>query len=91
MPFGPALQNDPQLDGIAYSVNVPLVVIFPILLLLFSVNQRLPSGPAAMSILSDSRAFCAVRYERYTAARGLSSPIRRADPRAPRGPRIGEG
>src|SRR5205814_2313558 len=35
-----------------YSVMVPLGVIRPILLVLFPVNQRLPSGPAV--ILKDS-------------------------------------
>ena len=34
--------------GRVYSVIVPLVVILPILLPLYSVNQRLPSGPAVM-------------------------------------------
>ena len=45
MPIGIAL-----LVGIRYSVIVPPVVIFPILLPLSSVNQRLPSGPLAMPI-----------------------------------------
>src|SRR5260370_41535911 len=34
--------------GIANSVTTPLVVMRPILLAPFSVNHRLPSGPAVM-------------------------------------------
>lgn len=36
--------------GVEYStIGAPLVLIFPILLLPNSVNQRLPSGPVVMS------------------------------------------
>ena len=50
MPSGPAAMPKGLLlaVGMGNSVMTPAVVIRPILLPSYSVNQRLPSGPAAM-------------------------------------------